>query len=431
MLTRLLRPAAEQAAAVKCAAKAVSDEDDNYRNLMINGAWFGPIDGGVFNYLPVFLARLGASPAIIGLLTSGPAFAGILAYIPGGAYTERHSDLVKLGSWTSVIARLAYPLIALLPFLLRPADIPLAAVIIWTIMSVPMAVYIPAWTTVMQQAVSPRRRAELNGTRWALFSLVSGGSILLFGLMLDRVPSPFGYQIVFLVSFVSALVSMYYFAKVRIPPFQSRQAAAPSSARLDRQLRDFFRPLVENKDFARYTAATLPYRLAFSLPIALFSVYWVDNLHASNTWIGWRGVAGYAALVVGYRTWGRVANRLGHRNLLLLAGGVSALYPILTALAPTAPWLLPAAAVWGLTVSGTDIGFLDMLLATCPPGRQPRFAAISNMLTSVMTFVAPLIGGGLAQIINVQTALLVAGALQLITTAFFLLLPGREQEGLA
>ncbi|HEX9118789.1 MAG TPA: hypothetical protein VGA61_22170, partial [Anaerolineae bacterium] len=85
----------------------------------------------------------------------------------------------------------------------------------------------------------------------------------------------------------------------------------------------------------------------------------------------------------------------------------------------------------GLTVSGTDIGFLDMLLATCPPGRQPRFAAISNMLTSVMTFVAPLIGGGLAQIINVQTALLVAGALQLITTAFFLLLPGREQEGLA
>ena len=36
-------------------------EDRNYRNLLLSGAWFGPIEGGIFTYLSVFLARLGAT----------------------------------------------------------------------------------------------------------------------------------------------------------------------------------------------------------------------------------------------------------------------------------------------------------------------------------------------------------------------------------
>lgn len=54
-------------------------EDHNYRHLLINGGWFGFIDGGLFTYLPVFLARLGASASTIGLLTSGPSLIGILS----------------------------------------------------------------------------------------------------------------------------------------------------------------------------------------------------------------------------------------------------------------------------------------------------------------------------------------------------------------
>ena len=68
-------------------------EDRNYRNLMLSGLWFGPVDGGIFNFLPVFLARLGASASLISLLTSAPSFLGILTYLPGGAYVERQRDL--------------------------------------------------------------------------------------------------------------------------------------------------------------------------------------------------------------------------------------------------------------------------------------------------------------------------------------------------
>jgi MFS family permease len=430
MLARILRQAPHALAQVTRTRPDATLEERNYRNLLLNGAWFGPIDGGIYTYLPVFLARLGATPSIVGLVTSGPALIGILTYIPGGAYAERKTDMVKLVVWAAFIVRCSAPIIALLPFFLGPAYLPLAAVVIWSLMAIPNAVHIPAWTYVMQQAVPPERRAHLNGTRWALFSLVSAICIAIFGRFLDRTPFPAGYQIVFMISFGAAIMNLYYFNKLRVPPFRADRAQSTRSG-LGQRVAIFFRPLTESPAFVRYNLATLPWRLAYNLPIALFSIYWVDNLQVSNTWIGLRGTVGYAALVVGYRMWGQVANRIGHRSVLLICGAVAALYPALTALAPSAPWLLPAAALWGLSIAGSDIGLFDMLLNACPDGRQPSYAATSNMLVSTVTFVAPLIGGVLAQLAGVRPALLVAALLQLLTTAFFLLLPNREQEALA
>lgn len=405
-------------------------EERNYRNLLINGALFGLVDGGIFNFLPVFLARLNASPTVVGLLTSGPSLLGILTYIPGGAYAERHSDLVRLTARTSLITRFSYPLIALLPWLLTASHVPLAAVVIWSLTAIPNAILIPAWTAVMQKAVSPVKRAQLNGTRWALMSVVAAVAIAFFGYLLDRTPFPTGYQIVFLISFAAGVINLYFWTRVRVPPFVSDLPVNATGHSLKARLGAFFRPFAESRPFVRYNLATMVYRLFMTMPASLFSIFWVQNLHATDVWIGLRGTAGYAALVVGYRFWGKMANRLGHRTLLLICGVGLGIYPILTALAPTMEWLLPAAVVWGFTIAGTDLGFFDMLLAICPNGRQPSFAAASNMLVSVATTLGPLLGAALANLVGIHSALLITGVLQVASVTFFLLLPGREQEGL-
>jgi MFS family permease len=429
VLNRILRSPATPAEGRTPQAHSV--DDYNYRNLLLNGAWYGPIDGGILNYLPVYLARLGASASILSLLTSGPALLGILTYIPGGAYAERRSDLVRLVVRSAFLVRLGYLCIALLPFVFGPAAIPWAAVIIWSLSAIPNAVQIPAWTTVMQQAVSTTRRARLNGTRWALYSLVSALVLPIAGYVLDHSPFPGGYQLVFAFSFVAGTVGLLYFGRVRVPPFTSSMAAQPTGGGVRAYLRAFFHPLAECRDFVRYNQATLLYRLLINVPAALYSIYWVDNLHATNTWIGLRGTAGYGALVVGYRVWGHLANRLGHRTLLFIVGAGFAFYPILTALAPTAQWLLPAAVVWGICVSGLDIGMFDMLLACCPEGRQPSFSAVANMFISIVTFVGPLLGAALAGALHdTRAALFASGGLQLLGIVFFILLPSREDEGL-
>ncbi len=261
-------------------------------------------------------------------------------------------------------------------------------------------------------------------------SLVSGLAIAGFGFLLDRSPFPLGYQIVFAVSFVAAIINVYYFGRLRVPSFRPEPAQPTAGSTLAARFRGFVRPFAESRAFVRYNLATLLYRLALAMPAGLFSIYWVNNLHASNAWIGMRGTAGYAALVVGYWFWGRVAGRIGHRTLLIVCGAALAFYPALTALAPTAQWLLPAALLWGFVIGGLDIGFFDMLLASCPEGRQPSFAAAANVLLSVATSVGPLLGAGLASAIGIRAALLGIAALQLATVALFPLLPSREQEGL-
>jgi MFS family permease len=261
-------------------------------------------------------------------------------------------------------------------------------------------------------------------------SLVSGTTLTLFGLMLDRFRFPQGYQVVFMISFVGGLLNLYYFSKMQVPPFVPERSGN-SNLPLAARLRSFFRPFAESRPFVRYSIASVAYRLALTLPMGLFSIFWVRELQATDTWIGLRGTAGYTALVVGYLFWGRVANRIGHRNLLLFCGGGQALYPALTALAPSVQWLLPAAVAWGFTAAGIDIGLFDMLLATCPEGKQPRFAAAANMFSSIAMSVGPLLGAVLSQGVGMRSALFLTAAMQLVGTASFMLLPNKQQEGLA
>jgi MFS family permease len=100
----------------------------------------------------------------------------------------------------------------------------------------------------------------------------------------------------------------------------------------------------------------------------------------------------------------------------------------LTALAPDVVWLLPAAFVSGVTAGGIDLGLFDMLLAACPEGRQPTFAAGSAVFTNLAITIGPLLGAAMAQGWSTQAALFAIGAIQAVSTLAFLLLPGREQE---
>lgn len=398
-----------------------TQEERNTRMLYLNTAMIGIAAGGIASFLPVFLARLGADSTLIGWLTSAPALVSIFFLLPGAMLAERYVDQVKVRCVASRLSRGPYLLCALVPFFVPAQYLPLVLVLVWMLKTIPEAVSTPAWTSVIARAVSPRRRAQLNGTRWALLSLVSALSSAFFGWLLDRIRFPLNYQLVFLLSFATAVLDPYFFSFIRVEPLMRPQAGA--SGDVLRRARDYFRPVLQHRPFLVLIGATLLYRVALSLPSPLFSLFWVNNLHASDTLIGLRGTVGHAALVAGYIAWGRSANRVGHRRLLALSALAFALYPLLTALSPSQGWLLPAAAVWGLTAAGIDIGLFDLMLACCPTERQPLFAAVYSIVASSAIFVGPLLGAALANSTSTATALVVAAMAQVITTLPFVFLP--------
>ncbi len=104
------------------------------------------------------------------------------------------------------------------------------------------------------------------------------------------------------------------------------------------------------------------------------------------------------------------------------AVGVAA-YVLMTALSPSPWWLLPAAVLWGVSAPGVDLGLFDLMLGACPDERQPLFGAVWNMVASLAMFVGPLIGAWLDAALGLAPALMVVAALQLVTTAPFVVLP--------
>jgi MFS family permease len=398
-------------------------EGHNYRNLIISGGWVGIIEAGINTYLPVFLARLGASPTVMGLLTSGPFLVGIVAYFPGGAYAERHSNQVKVANISSIFTRSGYLWIALLPLALAPKDIPLAVIIIWALIAIPAAVFTPSFFTVVQQAVPLPHRARFLGVRWAMMTTVAAIAIPTFGLLLDRTGLLVGYPIVFFASFIAGLVHVIYFVKIQVPAFVQERTAGIKRRGLTGQLRAYLSPFVESRLFLRYSLATVGYRLALYMPLSLFSIYWVNNLKATDTLIGVRGGVAYAVLAVGYILWGGWTNRWGERVVLLICGAGLGLYTLLTAAAPTMEWLPLVAVVWGLAGSGIDIGLFGLMMAVSPEGKRPSFVAATYVLSSITSFAGPLLGAMLAEALDVRTALFISGAAQVATVLFFLWLP--------
>ena len=393
----------------------------NIRYLSLDTATQGIIGAGIGSFLAVFLVRMGASSVAVGLLTSAPALATIFLSVPGGTLAEGRRDLVRLVNLWRLPIRLTYLLVALVPLVATGETGAITIVALWTLTAWPSAVVNPAWTNVVAETVPPDVRPRVNGNRWALLSIVTAVAVAAFGKLLDEVVFPLNYQIVFAISFVAGLVSIYLFGLIRMPetpPSAKRARTVPRQNPVEVMV-ELARSFREEGEFARYTISTLVYRLGLNLPAALFPIFWVQNLHASDTTIGLRTTAGNAALVVAYYLWGRVATRQGHRRVLIVSGLGLSLYPILTALVTTPEMLVPVAVVWGAFAAGIDIAFFEALLRTCPPDRRATFVAANTAFANLAVFVAPLTGTLLAGLMDIRLVLVLAGVLSLAGAVLF------------
>ena len=408
-------------------------QTSNIRWLYASTASFGVIQGGATAYLPVFLARLGASAFEIGLLTAAPALLSMVILIPSGLVAERFRDQVRLRVWTEVAIYVPTLILALCPFFVPLEALPAVAIVLCTIQAIPMALETSAFLTVFAQAFPPDRIAHINGVRWALMGLTAAASVAVFGRSLDLLPFPLNYQIVFGLTWAAGICNAALFARIRVPLLQGTRTpgtAQPHSlvAAVASRVRAYGQSVMGQPAFVRYLLATLPFRIALMMPEALYSLFWVNSLEASDSLIGLRGTAVFAAQLIGFVSWGRLANRLGHRRVLFMSAILAGLYPICTGLAPTAAWLVLIAVILGLGYSGIRIALFDMMIVSVPAEMMPRFASLYSLAERFAMFVGPLLGVALSQATSLRSALLWIGAIQLAASAAFFLLP-RTQRG--
>jgi len=395
----------------------LSAENRNIAYFTIDTALQGLMMGGIFGFISVFVVRLGASKVLVSLLTSLPAIVMALSSIPAGRAVERQRDLVRYTNRIRIFHRGSFLLIAALPFFTRQGLVE-AIVVVWAIKSIAATLLESSWMAVVAEVIPAERRARVNGVRWAILSVVTAATTATFGYLLDRLPFPLNFQIVFFISFVGGIAGIYFFSQLHIPenipPEREEHARLPLQERVRGYLHAMNVPA-----FVRYEIAATALRFGLNLPVALYSIFWIRHLGASDLLIGWQATAGKLALIAGYIIWGRLISRKGYRAPLLICATLLGLYPVLTGLAQDQLWLPFIAVVQGFFSTGIDITFFDTLLNVSPAERRPSFIALNTLLASLIAFLAPLIGAVLADLVGIPVVFFIAGGFHVLTAILF------------
>lgn len=393
-------------------------EEQNNWNLYLDVIWFGVLSGITSTFVSVFAIRLGASNTLVGLLVSLPALINVFWLIPSARIIERQRRRLPIVVMAGFLQRLGYLLIALMPFVLRTHR-PEALVALVALITFPTAMVSVAFTSLVAEVVPADKRAQVISIRNVLVSTVSTVTVLISGRLLDLLLFPFNYQLLFGAGFAVSLVSLYYVSRIRVADAVVVERQPRRKAPLVTRLRRSVQQLTNQRDFVRFSASAFVFHWGLYLPSALYAIYRVKNLGASDTWIGLLSMVHNAVTILTYFYWGRVASRKGNRFVLLISTLGVVFYPVLTGLSMRVEFLLLPSIVAGIFGAGFNLSFFNNLLEVCPQGRLPSYVAINTTLINVAAFLAPLLGASLANILDIRVVFFIAGAVRLLGAGFF------------
>lgn len=399
----------------------------NIWHLYQDLVWLG-LATAATSYISVYAIRLGASERLLGLLTSVPSLLMVLLRIPAARLTERTADRKSLIVRSLLVRRLGYLVICVLPWLallpgvreIPPATL-LAGVVI--LMAVPMVLSAAGWDSFFADIVPPRRRSRVVSMRSTMTSLISLAMVPLMGSFLEWVPFPYNYQVIYLLAFIGAVVSLWH-----VHAIKARPAAEVAHRRPALNLTEARRILRDSPEFAALVLGTFVYQLAISIVSPLFSIYFVEHLGASESWIGWRLTLASLMSILAYRIWPTQIEKRGDVKMLIRASPMMALFPLLTGLTRSLTPNLFIVLLPRLFGSCVMLARYSILLRVTPPDRRPTYIAIYAILANVAAFVAPLVGVALVDVMGITGVFFVSAGLRLTAALLYRRLPSAARQ---
>ncbi len=368
-------------------------------------------------FLPVFLARLGATNFQVGMLTAMPALTGLILAIIIGRFLQTRSNILPYFSAARLLVVLAYALTGAAPFIVPQEYLVFAILGIWAAATLPQTIVSILFSVVMNQVAGPHGRFELMSRRWSIMGVTTSIAVVITGKVLDSMGFPFNYQIVFLALSVGGLISYYFSSRLDLPP--SKPLEYQMGAKISDQVTNYFRLIISQKPFINFAIRRFVFLSGISLATPLIPLFYVRILNANDAWIGLISTVGTAVMVVGYFLWVNRSRSKGNRVVLLWTTCGLAVYPILVAISGRVEMVMVLAGLAGIFQAGLDLVFFDELMNTIPSEYSATFVSFAQSMQYMSTMLAPLIGTILADSIGIPGALVVAGIIRLLGFILF------------
>ncbi len=392
----------------------------NFIHLYFDMGWFGVLSGSAVNFLNVYAARLGATGLQIGLLAAVSAVMNLVFAMPAGRWLEQR-PIGKAVFWTSVFYRLGFALWIPLPWLFGNEGQIWALIFIAFYMGIPLTALSVGFNALFADAVPAQYRAHVAGMRNIVLSITFMASSVLSGYILNHVPFPAGYQIVFAIGFFGAAMSSVHLFFIRplkkdapLPPPALPPVADKKMAAVPRPWQAALRLDIWKTRYRNHLLVLLGFHLSQYLTIPLFSLYMVNVMHLSDNTIGIGTAIFYLAMLLGSLRFRYLENRMGHKNLTAWGAVGMAAYPIIMAFSSQAWHYYAFSLIGGFVWAMVGGAYANYLLEHTPANDRPSHLAWYNVMLNAAILVGSLAGPAFSDVVGIVAALVCFGVLRLL-----------------
>jgi MFS family permease len=277
-------------------------------------------------------------------------------------------------------------------------------------------VLIPAWMDVVGRAIPIGLRGRFFALWSTLASLGALAGSFLTGQILASLPAPLSFGVCFAVG--AGFMALSYLALAA-----TREPAVPAPAArttLGRYLRRVPELVRRDANLAWFLGARA-LAVFGAMATAFYAVHALRRHGAGGWHVGLFTALLYAGQIAGNAAFGWLADRAGHRLVIVLGAAAMVGANLLALGAPSLAMYPIAFALVGLHQAAASVSHQNVLLEFAPvEDERPTYIGLGNTALAPFAFGAPLVAGALADARGYETVFALAGVAGLAAVGLLL-----------
>lgn len=339
---------------------------------------FGLLGGSFYPFLGIYLVHIGGNAVQLGILGCAP-FLGNLA----APYWAKFAQKLRLVPYITVVLFTARLVILPIGFIKDPWIVTLMVLLHFIMASMTGPAY-----NVLLRDIYPK---PMRGRAMSVVRFVLAGSqavaLMIAGYYYDQ---HVGW--LFFIGGCMGIIALIPFSRIRVPV---HHAAKPSMQETAPAQTSLFAMLKTVSGFGLFLSAFLLFEIGIFLPLAVYPVYQVNELHLQSSQVAVLGTLWMAALSVTYPIWGYITDRAGPVFCLFFGFLLQLSIPLAYALTDSL-WILGIASILGgCASSAIDVAWINMLMRMSEKNIL-QTSSIHMQLSGVRGAVLPLVGSLMA-----------------------------------
>ena len=348
--------------------------------------------GSQSTVLPAFVASLGAPNVVVGAIPAVMTAGWFLPSLFVAGHTQALPRKLPFVLRYTIWERLPLLGLAFVAFFLAaraPALAQALVLLMLLLLTTVGGALMPAWLDVVGRSIPTRLRGRFFAAANVLGSVGGLGGGLATTYILATVPAPAGYGVCFLGGALFMALSFVALAATREPPAAPPAGAVPLAAHL-RRVPGLLR---EEPNLAWFLLARA--LAAFGAMASGFYTVYALGAWAAPPWeVGIFTTVLLLGQTAGTVALGWLADRAGHRLVIIAGVAASVVANVLALLAPSLRTFLAVFVLYGVQVAAINVSWLPVLLEFAPTVElRPTYIGLGNTFLAPAAFAAPLLAG--------------------------------------